>query len=192
MPIITLIIGAFLGVLTGSFANWLQRKSNVSLKLVDRYLDVRKELADAISPLTNVPLDREIGAIELAEKRDLVVSLFYRHFDFLPGPVLTAMICLEVCLDRPDEGLFEIRDRVLMKMDPSRVQGFVNECCLLENARFYIPFVLNGSNPVARKNQCIRLHARSVLMALNQYASDDDIMKMIGDLKKGLFIRGNK
>ncbi len=185
IPIASLVLGALLGILTSVVSSSVQQKNNVALKFIDTYLEVRRELVDVISPLTNIPLEREIDAAERTKKRDEVVSLFYRHFDFLPGPVLDAMVCLEACLDRPEIGLFELKDGMLLKMNPSRVPAFVESCSLLLNSRLYVPIALNSGNPVVRMNQSIRLHARNVLMVLNAYASIDDMMRMIEQLKKG-------
>jgi hypothetical protein len=185
IPIASLVLGALLGILTSVVSSSVQQKNNVALKFIDTYLEVRRELVDVISPLTNIPLEREIDAAERTKKRDEVVSLFYRHFDFLPGPVLDAMVCLEACLDRPEIGLFELKDGMLLKMNPSRVPAFVESCSLLLNSRLYVPIALNSGNPVVRMNQSIRLHARNVLMVLNAYASIDDMMCMIEQLKKG-------
>ncbi len=185
IPIASLVLGALLGILTSIVSSSVQQKNNVGLKFIDTYLEVRRELVDVISPLTNIPLEREIDAAERTKKRDEVVSLFYRHFDFLPGPVLDAMVCLEACLDRPEIGLFELKDGMLLKMNPTRVPAFVDSCSLLLNSRLYVPIALNSGNPVVRMNQSIRLHARNVLMVLNAYASIDDMMRMIEQLKKG-------
>jgi len=185
IPIASLVLGALLGILTSVVSSSVQQKNNVGLKFIDTYLEVRRELVDVISPLTNIPLEREIDAAERTKKRDEVVSLFYRHFDFLPGPVLDAMVCLEACLDRPEIGLFELKDGMLLKMNPTRVPAFVDSCSLLLNSRLYVPIALNSGNPVVRMNQSIRLHARNVLMVLNAYASIDDMMRMIEQLKKG-------
>lgn len=185
IPIASLVLGALLGILTSVVSSSVQQKNNVALKFIDTYLEVRRELVDVISPLTNIPLEREIDVVERTKKRDEVVSLFYRHFDFLPGPVLDAMVCLEACLDRPEIGLFELKDGMLLKMNPSRVPAFVESCSLLLNSRLYVPIALNSGNPVVKMNQSIRLHARNVLMVLNAYASIDDMMRMIEQLKKG-------
>ena len=185
IPIASLVLGALLGILTSVVSSSVQQKNNVALKFIDTYLDVRRELVDAISPLTNIPLEREIDAAERTKKRDEVVSLFYRHFDFLPAPVLDAMVCLEACLDRPEIGLFELKDGMLLKMNPSRVPAFVDSCSLLLNSKLYVPIALNSENPVVRMNQSIRLHARHVLMVLNAYASIEDMTRMIDNLKKG-------
>ena len=185
IPIASLVLGALLGILTSVVSSSVQQKNNVALKFIDTYLEVRRELVDVISPLTNIPLERDIDAAERTKKRDEVVSLFYRHFDFLPGPVLDAMVCLEACLDRPEIGLFELKDGMLLKMSPTRVPEFVGSCSLLLNSRLYVPIALNSGNPVVRMNQSIRLHARNVLMVLNAYASIDDMMRMVEQLKKG-------
>ena len=185
IPIASLVLGALLGILTSVVSSSVQQKNNVALKFIDTYLEVRRELVDVISPLTNIPLERGIDAAERTKKRDEVVSLFYRHFDFLPGPVLDAMVCLEACLDRPEIGLFELKDGMLLKMSPTRVPEFVGSCSLLLNSRLYVPIALNSGNPVVRMNQSIRLHARNVLMVLNAYASIDDMMRMVEQLKKG-------
>lgn len=185
IPIASLVLGALLGILTSVVSSSVQQKNNVALKFIDTYLEVRRELVDVISPLTNIPLERGIDAAERTKKRDEVVSLFYRHFDFLPGPVLDAMVCLEACLDRPEIGLFELKDGMLLKMNPTRVPEFVGSCSLLLNSRLYVPIALNSGNPVVRMNQSIRLHARNVLMVLNAYASIDDMMRMVEQLKKG-------
>lgn len=190
--IMSIMLGAVFGVMTSLLTSSLQKKNSVSLKFIDTYLDVRRELVDAISPLTNIPLDCEINASDLIKKRDEVVSLFYRHFDFLPGSVLDSMICLEACLDRPQLGLFELKDGALVKMHKSRVPAFVDSCSLLLNSKLYVPIALNSENHVVRMNQAIRLHARAVLMELNSYASIDDVMRMTEELKKGHRLAGKR
>lgn len=71
------------------------------------------------------------------------------------------------------------------QMNPSRVPAFVDSCSLLLNSKLYVPIALKSGNLVVRMNQSIRLHARNVLMVLNAYASIDDMMRMIEQLKKG-------
>ena len=184
LPLWTLIIGTLLGLLSSVIASFIQHRRSIALRLLDQFLSVRKDLANAITPLTNIILENNMSLERRIEYRDLVAELYYKHYDFLPSLVLDSLVQLQTCLDSPDHGPFAKHDNGIVPMPDSEIPKFIDECSLLTNSKFFAPLALNSSNPIIRQNQAIKLHARHVLMTLNKYASIDDLLKIVKSMKK--------
>jgi hypothetical protein len=184
LPVITLVLGALLGLLTSVFTSAIQHRRTVVLKLLEQFLEVRKEVVNAISPFTNLDLKSNMTTESRIKHRDTVAELYYRHFDFLPLPVLDSMVRLQTCLDDPSKGPYAKQDNAIVSMSDADLPGFVQECSLIANSWYHAPLALKSKNPMVRENQAMKLHARHVLYTMNKYASIDDLLKMVGSLRK--------
>lgn len=177
-------LGAILGLLSSLLISITQQRQSVTLKLLDQYLAVRKDVVDAVSDLTNLSIKNDFGSQQRAMYRDKVSKLFYMHYDFLPQAVLDSLILLYVCLDAPDRGLHTIKENTILPMDEQEVVPFIESCTLFANTALTAPMALKSRNPTIRANQVIRIHARHVLYTLNRFSSIDDLMRLAKNSKK--------
>ena len=184
LPLLTLLLGALLGLVSSLFASSIQQRHTITLRLLDQYLNVRKSVADEVAPLTNLDLHIDLPNDERLKHRHIVSRLFYTHYDFLPKPVLNSLILLDVCLGNPESGPYIVRDATIDIMKPNEVPQFIERTSLFRNTQLVTCLALKSSDKTVRKNQTIKLHARHVLHTLNTFASIDDLASMIKTLKK--------
>lgn len=186
IPLLTATVGALLGLLSTLWVSSRRQRQDITLKLLDQYFDVRKEIVNVISDLSNLRVRDELDSTYRAKYRDLISNLFYRHYDFLPKPVLDSMTLLYVCLSQPEGGPYIIRNGAVVAMNDSEVIRFIDDCSLFINTKYLAPLALKSSNATVRANQAIILHARQVLYTLNKFASIEDLLKMTRRLKKSV------
>jgi hypothetical protein len=184
LPLLSAIIGALFGLLSIIWASSIRQRQDITLRLLDQYFEVRKEIVNVVSDLSNLKVRDEFDSTRRAEYRDLVSKLFFKHYDFLPKPVLDSMTLLYVCLSEPTGGLYCIRGDAVVPMDDPDVISFIEESSPFINTKFLAPLALKSKNPSIRGNQAIILHARNVLNALNKFASIEDLLAMTKRLKK--------
>lgn len=174
--------GATLGLLSTMLIASFQHRQSVTLRLLDQYLEVRKEMVDTVSELTSLDINQELAAENRNAYRDSISKLFYKHYDFLPKDVLDALILLYVCLNKP--GLYTIKNNYIISMHESEFIPFIESCCLFRNTAYLAALALKSKSSVIRGNEAINLHARCVLYTFNKFNSIDDLLKMIKKLKK--------
>jgi hypothetical protein len=158
----------------------------VGIKLLEQYLVVRKELVDTVSDLADLESRKVFEIDQRVEYRDRVSKLFYMHYDFLPRAVLDTLILLHVALDRPGEGPYDLVNNTVLPMAESRLLNFVENCSLFRNSLYTAPLALKSQNLIVRENQVIKLHARHVLITLNQFSSIEDLLRLTRKLKKAV------
>jgi hypothetical protein len=184
LPLIAATIGALLGLLSTLWVSSKRQRQDITLKLLDQYFEVRKEIVNVVSDLSNLKVKDDLNSAQRVEYRDLVSKLFYKHYDFLPKPVLDSMTLLYVCLSEPEGGPYIIRDGAVVAMNDSEVIRFIDDCSLFVNTKYLAPLALKSSNLTIKANQVIILHARQVLYTLNKFASIEDLLEMTKRLKK--------
>jgi hypothetical protein len=184
VPLISVVVGTFLGLFTSLLTSSVRQRQDVTLRLLDEYFQVRKELVDAITDLANMNIRDQLDSSRRAEYRYLVSRLFYKHYDFLPKEVLQAMTLLYVCLNSPSSGLFTLRGKGILPMKDEEVIPFIESCSLYDNTKYLAPLALKSDDPTIRGNQALILHARNVLYTLNKYASIKNLLRMTKELKK--------
>jgi hypothetical protein len=184
LPLIAATIGALLGLLSTLLVSSKRQRQDITLKLLDQYFEVRKEIVNVVSDLSNLKVKDDLNSAQRVEYRDLVSKLFYKHYDFLPKPVLDSMTLLYVCLSEPEGGPYIIRDGAVVAMNDSEVIRFIDDCSLFVNTKYLAPLALKSSNLTIKANQVIILHARQVLYTLNKFASIEDLLEMTKRLKK--------
>lgn len=178
VPILSLVAGAALGLGSTVIISFLKQRQTVLLRLLDQYLEVRKDVVETVSDLTHIPDTLDLGEEYRAKLRDKVAKLFYRHFDFLPAEVLDSLLLLNVCLSDSTGRLYKIDGRAVLPLPDEEVPSFIRACSVYQNAEFMAPIILRSNNATARHNQAIKLHARHVLYTLNRFASLDAFMRL--------------
>lgn len=184
LPLLSLIVGALFGLLSTLLASSIRQRHDVTLRLLDQYLQVREELVDAVSDLSNLNIREHFDIERRMKYRDSISKLYYKHYDFLPEVVLESLILLNVCLSNPNNGLYTIHKKSVIHMKDDQVISFIESCGLLNNTRFLAPLALKSKDPIIRDNQAIILHARHVLYTLNRFASIEDLLAMTKKFKK--------
>jgi hypothetical protein len=184
LPLLSVSVGALLGLLSVLVASSMRHRQDITLKLLDQYFEVRKEVVNVVSDLSNLKIRDEFDSQRRAEYRDLISKLFFKHYDFLPKPVLDSMTLLYVCLSNPEGGLYCIKGDVILPMGEADAVSFIEGASYFVNSQLLAPLALKSNSPSIRSNQSIILHARNVLNALNKYASIEDLLKMTKGLKK--------
>jgi hypothetical protein len=177
-------IGALLGLLSTFWVSSIRQRQDVTLRLLDQYFEVRKEIVNVVSELSNLKVTDELETPSRIEYRNLVSKLFYKHYDFLPRPVLDAMTLLYVCLSNPTRGPYTITDQAVVAMNDSEIVRFIDECSLFANTKYLAPLAFKSADSKIRGNQAIILHARKVLYTLNKFSSIEDLLAMTKKLKK--------
>lgn len=188
LPLLTATIGALLGLLSTLWLSSRRQRQDITLKLLDQYFEIRKEIVNVVSDLSNLRIRDELDSARRSEYRDLISKLFYKHYDFLPKPVLDSLTLLYVCLSEPEDGPYIIRDGAVVVMNDSEVIRFIDDCSLFVNTKYLAPLALKSSNLTVKANQAIILHARQVLYTLNKFASIEDLLEMTRRLKKSVDI----
>jgi hypothetical protein len=188
LPLFSLVVGALLGLLSTVLASSIRQRHDVTLRLLDQYLQVRKEIVEAVSDLSNLDIRESFDIERRKEYRDSISKLYYKHYDFLPEAVLESLIILNVCLSNPNNGLYIIKEKAVVHMDDTEVIPFIESCGLFNNTKFLAPLALKSKNPTIRDNQAIILHARHVLYTLNKFASIEDLLSMTKKFKKAVNI----
>jgi len=178
VPILSLVAGAALGLGSSVIVSFLKQRQTVLLRLLDQYLEVRKDVVETVSDLTHIPDTLDIAEDHRAKLRDRVAKLFYQHFDFLPAEVLDSLLLLNVCLSDSVGRLYKLDGRAVLPLPDEEVPAFIRACSVYQNAELLAPIVLRSSNATARHNQAIKLHARHVLYTLNRFASLDAFMRL--------------
>src|SRR5437870_7016766 len=104
LPLLTLLLGAMLGLASSLVALFVSHRRTIGLRLLDQFFEVRKELVEAVSALSNLSSTEEFEENRLIEHRRVIAKLYYEHFDFLPEPVADALVLLHAALTNPDRG----------------------------------------------------------------------------------------
>lgn len=184
LPLVTLILGGILGLASSLVASSVRRRHEFQIRILDQFLEVRKQVVDAVSDLTNLDTKQQFGQDERLNHRNTVSKLFYQHYDFIPQQVLEALVLLEVCLTHPDRGPYGMSNDAIVTISDQDLGSFIENSSLFKNARIVAPIALRSSDSEVRQREAIKLHARHVLYTLNRYASIDDLLKMTKSLKK--------
>lgn len=183
-PILLLVLGTSLGLLSSLAISSLGQRQAVVLRLLDQYLEVRKEVVETVSDLTTPSRSEALPEEIRLKYRDSVAKLFYKHFDFLPYQVLDALLLLNTALANPDGRLFKVQDATILPLDDSEIPSFVSACSMYRNGGLIVALALKSSNPIVRSNLGIGIHARHVLYTLNRFASLDEMMSIASTFRK--------
>lgn len=184
VPLLAVALGTLLGLLSTLLVSTMRQRQDITLRLLDQYFDVRKDVVNVVSDLSNLSIRNEIDSNRRAEYRHSVSGLFYKHNDFLPIPVLESLVLLYVCLAETKGGLYTIRGDAIVPMNDSEIISFIEDGSRFVNTRYFAPLALKSKNRTIRENQAIVLHARYVLNTLNKYVSIRDLLTITKRFKK--------
>ncbi|CAG0929158.1 hypothetical protein PLCT1_00948 [Planctomycetaceae bacterium] len=184
ISLLSLVAGALAGLLATLVASAVRQRQDVTLRLLDRFLEARREVVDSVCDLSHFHGPAQLSPLDRTSCRDAIARLYYRHYDFLPPAVLDSLLLLQVALDRFDGRLYGIRERAVLPISGSAVASFVARCCRLRNARVYAFWVFGSASEHARAHLAVALHARDVLNELNRVASPGRLLGVPVRLRK--------
>jgi hypothetical protein len=184
LPILMLIAGTVLGLLSSLFASAIQYRRTLEVKLFEQYLSARQNVAEVLAPLTNADVLSAMSRETRLQARDSVAILYYRHFDFLPIEVLDSLVRLQTAIDHPEGGPISLNDGMVAPMERQDIPKFIDECSLLKNSSFFACIVLNSSDEEAKRIHVIKLHAQHVLFQMNKFASIDRLKNIQSTMSK--------
>jgi hypothetical protein len=168
VPLLTLILGAGLGFLSSLLLERHRQANTVAAKVIDVYLDLRKQLCEKVGELAGLRLDALPTPAELQAKREAISSLYYRFYDFTPKRVLQELNCLYACLGDRENRLYVIRNDELRLAREEDTAALIEDTSLLGNFRFYALVPLKSGDRDARRAASINYQARRVLHVINQ------------------------
>jgi hypothetical protein len=168
LPIVTLILGASLGVLSSLLLERRKQANEVATKVIESYLELRKQLCDELSELASLRIGALPDADELQKRRDLISRLYYRYYDLMPRRVLQEMNCLYACLGDRENRLYVIRNNELRLADDDEVHALVEDLSLVDNFKYYALVPLKRGDRDMRRAASINYQARRVLRVINE------------------------
>lgn len=174
-----------MGFFSTALASIIRQRQDITLRLLDQYFQVRKEVVDIVSKISSLHLREQIDSDRRNEYRDSIITLYYKHYDFLPKPVLDSLTLLYTCLAEPDEGPYTIKNNAIVMIEECDLFSFIEACSVFENTKYLAPLALKSKNPTVRANQVIILHARYVLFTLNKFTGIKELLAMTKKFKKG-------
>jgi hypothetical protein len=134
LPLLSLIVGALIGLFSTLLASSIRQRQDITLRLLDQYLLVRREVVDAVSELSNMSIRDEFHSDKWEKHQAAISKLFYQHYDFLPKAVLDSLTLLYVCLSKPNGTLFTFRDGAVVQMDECDMAPFIGACSIFSNS----------------------------------------------------------
>ena len=185
LPLLSLITGAMLGFLSTAMGSFIRQRHDITLRLLDQYFEVRKEVVEIVSKISSRNLRDPIDSDHRNEFRDSILKLYFKHYDFLPKPVLDSLTLLYTCLAYPAEGPYTIKNNAIVVLDEYDLSSFVEACSVFENTKHVAPLALKSTNATVRANQIVILHARHVLFTLNKFTGIKELLAMTKKFKKG-------
>jgi hypothetical protein len=184
LPLLSVAVGALLALFSTLVVSFMRQRQDITLRLVDQFFQVRKEIVDVVTDLANLGVRQSFEASRRAEYRDSVSKLFYKHYDFLPPEVLQSLTLLDVCLSNSGGKLYTLKGKRIVPMNDNEVISFIAAISTYDNTRCFAPLALSDNDSQVRTNQAIALHARNVLFTLNKSMSLKNLSAITKRLKK--------
>lgn len=189
LPLLTLALGAFLGLLTSIYITHNQHRHDVTIKVVEKYFGARELLCDMLSNLASLQLTNNVDIASLPEYKKELSKLFYKYYDFLPVKVLREIVCLYACLSDRENRLFMFKeqkgkDDLLLLMTDSDIEGFIKKISVIENFESYALIPLKSKDSNMRRTASINYQARSVLQTINGYFTIQNLLSWSKHLQK--------
>jgi hypothetical protein len=175
IPVITLIIGSGVGVLTTVVAARMKHEQDLNIKLLEYYLKIRTEIVDTISNLCDRSLVISMSDEERSKYREKLAIMYYKYYDLLPRQALNSILLLHVSLSFLTGSLYKVRGKVILPMEKDEVYKFIEICCDFKNSRYMAVLDLNGKDVIVASNQSIVLHARYVFKSINAYSASSHL-----------------
>lgn len=184
LPVISLVLGTVLGLLSSLIASSIKQRQAVTEKRIDYYFEARKELVDIISILADLNIHSNMLDKERDEYRQKIATLYFKNLDILPTPVLHSLLTLHATLKYRKGKLFQVINSTLVTLPESEYSKFVHQMAAFKNTRIFSGIAFKSKNPEIRKNLTIKLHAQNVLYNLNKFASTVVLIQMAKDQSK--------
>lgn len=171
LPIITLVVGTFLGLLPSIYLAYFQHKQDITGKVLDQYFAAREQLCDQLSALANLLVTNscQLDVKIVAEYQENVSKLFYKYYDLLPPEVLKEMLCLHTCLSDKENRLYKHENNFVLLIEDQDIEGFIEGISLIDNFKYYAAIPLRSKDSHIRRSASINYQARSVLVSINRH-----------------------
>lgn len=184
LPLVALLFGAAFGLLSSLLLERRRQANGVAIKIVEVYLEVRRDLCGQLSDLAVLRADTVPDADELLLRQDAVANLLYRYYDFMPKRVLQEMNCLYACLGDKENRIYAIRNDELRLANEDEVATLVTEISLVGNSKYYALVPLRSANRDTRRAASIKYQARGVLKVVNQDLTIQSLLNWSRSLRK--------
>ena len=186
LPLLSLIVGASLGLFSSLLISSIRQRHTVTLRLLDQFFEVRKEVVDILSELVDIPRHKYLEEQELDDYRRAVSKLYFKHYDFLPPQVVEALLILHASIIDGTGKLYKLHNGAVIPRPFDEYSSFINECSRFRNTRIYAKQALESKRVETRRNEAIKIHAQNVLYNLNKFASRKDLLAMTKNLRKDI------
>jgi hypothetical protein len=181
LPLITLIVGAFLGY----WANKIQQQYKITLKILEKFLIAKEELCEKISDLASIRIGDSINDGEMLKKRNEINKLYYKYFDYYPKEVLIELGCLYACLSIKNYNLYSCKNKKILPVkDEKEICVMVDRVSLFSNIKYHNSQALLSKNETVRKSASILYQSRNVLLCINEYLTTKKMMGLVKHLRK--------
>jgi hypothetical protein len=184
LPLVTLLLGGMIGVLSGLLLENRKQANGIATKVIETYLELRKQLCEEISQLTSLRIGSLPSADELERKRDAISTLHYRYYDFMPKRVLQEINCLYACLRDRENRLWVIRDNELRLANEEEIVAMIEDISVVGNFKYYALIPLMSDDRDTRRAASINYQARRVLQVVNQDLTIRALVKWSRSLRK--------
>ena len=191
LPAIVAVLAAAIGALSAIFLQDRKRAHETTSKLLDKYLDVRDEVADMLSALTSLSIQPRYTAEALAESAQLTSRLYFKYYDFLPLEVLLELNCLYLSLTMKGDVAYvstgESAIRPLDRKNLAEVSAFVRSVSLVSNIDPLSKHL--ATQPAAMVSAIvINLQARRCIQSLNQHFTYRNVLIFGQRLQKATLV----
>jgi hypothetical protein len=191
-PLATLVVGAAIGLISSLFLEKCRRMGDVSARLLDSYLELRKELCSELSDLANLRIGEPLAPEGLIDSRDRISRLYFQYYDFLPSRVLGELNCLYMCLTDRENRIFVARGDKLAPASDDEIRSLILEISPLVNFRRIAMYPLKSADLDIRRAASVNYHARYVLRILNEDMEVRSLLRWSRSLRKPVRCQGEE
>jgi hypothetical protein len=189
IPLLTLILGTFLGLLSNFLLKNIEIVNSLRTKILSDYLTVRGELCKELSILAALRVTDSLGEQFFQEFRQKLVAQYYQFYDFLPAEVASEINCLFVCLSDKANRLFKISNSKITAINDAELGDFVANISITENTKYAALMNLRSKNTSIRRNASASYQARAVLQSVNRYFTTKHLISILKYLNKRKLIK---
>ncbi len=184
LPILTLIIGTALGLISSLIASKYKQHNTITEKLLEYYFSARSEIVEVVGVLADLNVHDELDENERDKFRQKVASIYFRNYDFLPAPVYEALLTLHACLIDGKGRLFQVKDEKITPIPEKSYSTFIDKLTRYKNIKLYSKQAIQSKNERLRVNLAIKLQAQSVIRYLNKLVTTEDLINMTKNFRK--------
>jgi len=184
LPLLSLAVGATLGLGSSILVSSIKQRQTVTLRLIDQFFEVRKEIVDVLSQLSDLNIHEQFTDQQLTVFQQAVSKLYYKHYDFLPPEVVESLLVLHACLKNGKGKLYKVHDEFVAQMSAKESEEFISKNSRFRNTRIFAKQVFKVAKNEVKRNQAIKLHAQHVLYTLNNYVTKEKLLELTKNLRK--------